>query len=198
MRDYTVLRHSTWLEPHLPLLGTPNLDDPLLELGCGPGDDTHYLSSRGYSVIATDRSKSRLAICAVKAPGATRKRVDLEEPLPFEDASFSNVLASLCLHYFEEQKTIDIVNEIHRCMKPGGHLIARFNSTNDTNFGAVGFPEIGRNFYRVHGNPKRFFDADALTTLFADGWQIVQLKEKTIDRYEKDKVVWELVAIKTG
>jgi hypothetical protein len=49
----------------------------------------------------------------------------------------------------------------------------------------------------VGDKTKRFFDRADLVTLFADGWHIASLEEKTIDRYERPKVIWELVASAT-
>ncbi len=81
-----------------------------------------------------------------------------------------------------------------RCLKQDGWLLARFNSTNDVHFGVVGFGKIEPNCYFVKGKSKRFFDYKALCKLFSRGWEIRSLEEMTITRYEKSKVVWEVVA----
>jgi SAM-dependent methyltransferase len=120
--------------------------------------------------------------------------VDVKQPLPFVDESYPVIVASLCLHYFSWQQTLRILSEIKRCLEQDGWLLARFNSTHDVHFGAVGFREIEPDFYSVGGKSKRFFDRQTLRKLLSRGWEIRSLEEMTIARYEKPKVVWEVVA----
>jgi len=180
-----------WLERQLALLA-PGCE--VLELGCGSGRDTEYLVRQGFSVTATDVSEEALKMCTRVVPAARCLRVDARQPLPFADESYPVITASLCLHYFSWQQTLSILNEVKRCLKQDGWLLARFNSTNDVHFGAVGFGEIEPNFYLVRGKSKRFFDRQTLRKLFSEGWEIRSLEEMTITRYEKPKVVWEVVA----
>ena len=179
-----------WLERWLPFLDP---EGEILELGCGSGRDTKYLTDRGFTVTATDVSEEALTACARAVPGVTCLRVDVEQPLPFADESYPVIVASLCLHYFSWQQTVAVVSELRRCLERNGRLFVRFNSTNDVHFGAVGFREIAPNFYFVKGKVKRFFDREALCELFSKGWRIESLEKMTIARYDKPKVVWEVV-----
>ncbi len=86
-----------------------------------------------------------------------------------------------------------LVNRVRTALRPEGVLLCRLNSTNDHHFGAVGHPEIERNFYLVDGAPKRFFDRDSVDRLFAHGWHPISVEEKVIDRYDHPKSVWEAV-----
>ncbi len=185
-----------WLEPFLESLGEPIVTNPILELGCGFGQDTKYLIDKGFNITATDISKVRLAASALNVPKAKHLLLDLKEPFSFENQSFSVILASLCLHYFEWQKTIEITYEIWRCLKVNGLLLARFNSVNDKHYGSVGHKEISPNFYQVKDMSKRFFDEASIRRLFDNGWEIKELEEMTIHRYSKPKVVWQLVAVR--
>jgi len=185
-----------WLDRWLPLLDSLSRTTPVLELGCDTGRDTVYLVAKGFKVVATDISEKALEVCARTAPTATQVHHDLRDPLPFSDRSYRVVLASLCLHYFEWQKTTEIVAEIRRCLVPGGLLFCRLNSTKDVNHGAVGDSDAASNYYAVNGrysNRKRFFDFAAVELLFNEGWERVAVEEMTIDRYEMPKVVWEIV-----
>lgn len=92
--------------------------------------------------------------------------------------------ARLSLHYFSWRTSLGLAAEIRRAMISGGLLIARVNSTRDTNHGAVGHPEIEPNFYNVEGFSKRFFDRQSVLDLFA-GWKIEAMEERAIMRYEK-------------
>ncbi len=53
---------------------------------------------------------------------------------------------------------------------------------------------VEKGYYLVEGRPKRFFDRTAVETLFSEGWHALNLKEHTIQRYAKPKVVWQVVA----
>lgn len=101
---------------------------PILELDCGGGHDARFLAELGFAVIATEFSEEALELTRLRAPEARLEDVDLTRGLPFPDEV---ILASLSLHYFPWHKTLQIVGDIRRCLKPGGHLLARFNSTRD-------------------------------------------------------------------
>jgi SAM-dependent methyltransferase len=163
---------------------------PILELGCGGGRDTVHLAAMGR-VVAVDIGRTRLLSCRERVPHTALVRCDLSRRLPFGADRFPVVVASLCLHYFPWATTRRLVAEIRRVLTPEGLLIVRVNSTRDTNYGAVGYPAIGPNFYLVEGNPKRFFDRPSLLTLFAD-WHIDAIAERPIARYAQRKWVWTL------
>jgi SAM-dependent methyltransferase len=123
-------------------------------------------------------------------------RVDFRDDLPFQTSTFSAIIASLTLHYFNTETTQKIINDIHRCLNHSGHFIARFNSTHDINYGAEGHSEIEPNVYLVNRQQKRFFTQQSTETLFQNDWHIHNLEELTINRYSRPKVVWEVVATK--
>jgi SAM-dependent methyltransferase len=166
----------------------------VLELGCDTGRDTVQLARAGIGVIATDISEQALAACAENAPAATLVRHDLRQALPFADESFGAIVASLCLHYFDWRQTQRCIDEIRRCLRPGGLLLCRVNSLRDIQRSVAGCEEIEPNYFRVNGrysSSKRYFDAQAMDALFAAGWERVALEETIIHRYGQPKGVWE-------
>jgi SAM-dependent methyltransferase len=187
---------DAWLARWLPLMGDPATSE-LLELGCDTGRDTRWLAQQGFCrITATDIAAPALQACAQAVPAAALVRHDLRFPLPFADAAFDVVIASLSLHYFDWQTTCAIVDRIRCCLKPGGLLLCRLNSTNDVHHGAVGGDEIEPHYYLVndvYSSRKRFFDRPAIDALFGADWQRVNVEERTIDRYLHRKVAWELV-----
>ena len=44
--------------------------------------------------------------------GGEGKILDMNEKFTFEDNSFSIIVADICLHFFNEEKTIHVMNEI--------------------------------------------------------------------------------------
>lgn len=188
------MKNDPWLDKWLPLILEKSAGGYVLELGCGTGQDTVELLSAGCRVIATDLSWENLEISAGSAPQAAHLRMDHGASLPFANASMFVILASLSLHYFSWPVTMQISSELRRCLKAGGILIARFNSTHDYNHGAASADVIEPNFYGVGTRTKRFFDENSMR-LFLQGWAIQFLEEQIIHRYEKPKSVWETMAI---
>jgi SAM-dependent methyltransferase len=188
------MKNDPWLEKWVSLICEKSMSGLVLELGCGAGRDTIDLLSAGCKVIATDLSIENLRECTVTVPEANLLQMDNGKSLPFADRNFGVVVASLSLHYFSWVVTMHIASELKRCTKTGGILIARFNSTNDVNYGASSTDQIEPNFYRVRNSTKRFFDETSVR-LFLRGWDIQFLEENIIHRYEKSKSVWEVMAV---
>ena len=184
---------SPWLNRWLPLIEQHVGKRPILEIGCGDGQDTAVLLENGLSVVAMAISQERVEQAAKNAPQATFSCQDMRKPLPHEADGYGVVLASLSLHYFSWEETAALVQRLWRLLQPQGLLLCRLNSTNDVNFGAVGYPEIDTNFYRVNGRTKRFFDQRAIELLFHRDWKMIAVEEMTIARYGRPKVVWEVI-----
>jgi SAM-dependent methyltransferase len=180
-----------WLDRWLSLIGERTAGLPILELGCGGGRDTEFLAAAGHRVVGVDLSRAAIAKARERVPSADFLCQDVRAAFPVERAGV--VLASLSLHYFPWDETVALVERIHRTLEPNGLLLCRLNSTNDHHYGASGHPAIDSNYYLVDGEPKRFFDRDALDRLFGTGWQAISTKEGVIARYDHPKSVWEVI-----
>ena len=186
---------DAWLERWRDLLHA-NRGAPILDLGCGAGEDALLLSRWGFRVVAVDYSQKALELAGRRAPRAETKHVDLTQGLPFPDAHFGAIVASLSLHYFPWSETVEILEDVRRCLAPGGHLLARLNSTNDPYYAAARKEEVEPNFYLVNGSPKRLFDRKDVIALFSPAWQVEAAVERTTGRYGYEKVLWEIAARK--
>lgn len=180
-----------WLTRWLPLIQARAGTRPVLELGCGSGDDTAVLTAAGCAVVALDRSPEAIADARAKCAASFLCR-DLREPFPCDEVGV--LIASLSLHYFAWPDTVALFQRIRETLAPDGLFLCRLNSTRDVNFGAVGHPEIEANYFAVDGRPKRFFDHTAIDALFASGWRRLSCQEMVIARYARPKVAWEIVA----
>lgn len=182
-----------WLQQWLPLIAERGKGSPILELGCGNGEDTAALAENGMDIVALDLSEHAIAAAKTRVPGARFLCRDLREPFPVGLDSTGVVIASLSLHYFPWQETEALVRRIHDTLHPSGLLLCRLNSTNDHHYGASGHPQIEENYYSVDGEPKRFFDQQAVERLFHRGWRFLGMEERVTDKYENPKSNWEVV-----
>jgi len=94
----------------------------ILDVGCGSGPILADLRDRGATVTGVDASAGMLAQArATLGAGADLRVADLSEPLPFDDDTFDDVIASQVLHYLRDWGPP--LAELHRVLKPGGRLI---------------------------------------------------------------------------
>jgi SAM-dependent methyltransferase len=184
---------DNWLDRWLPTAVARAGGAPVLEVGCGHGDDTAVLAAAGLRVVAFDLSAVAAGIAKVRVPSATVERRDIRDPLPQQARELGVVVASLSLHYFSWLETLAIAQRLRAALRPGGILLCRLNSTEDENFGAHGHPEIEPNFFMVNGGPKRFFDESSVRGLFTTGWRLLSLEHFTTRKYLQPKSLWEAV-----
>lgn len=168
---------------------------PIIDLGCGFGNDTFYLKERGYEVIACDFSEKALMQLNNSIDNLNVKCFDMKDGLPFRDNSANIIISDFSLHYFAWDDTRNIVKEINRVLIDEGVLLCRVNSTKDTNYGAGQGVKIEDNFYNNNGMLKRFFTEAKLRELFKD-WDIRFIDETEIKRYKMTKIVWEILVKK--
>jgi SAM-dependent methyltransferase len=183
--------NDPWLQPWLALVRERAGNSPVLELGCGGGRDTATLVHAGCQVVGIDLSTGAITQARQAVPQAQFYAMDILAPFPLAQAGV--VVASLSLHYFSWPDTEALVQRIRSTLTPQGLLLCRLNSTNDHHYGASGHPKIHENYYLVDGEPKRFFDRDAVDSLFAKGWRVLSIAEHVIDRYTHPKAAWEVV-----
>ena len=167
---------------------------PIIDLGCGSGNDTKYLIEQGKQVIACDYAPNAIANIRKNFPEVwAAKCFDMTEGLPFDDNTSELVIADLSLHYFPEDVTFFILGEIKRILTPNGILLARVNSVKDVNHGAGDGTLVERNFYRTpDGRYKRFFDAEDIHRFFSS-WEILHLEEGEMTRYALPKQLWTIM-----
>ena len=98
----------------------------ILDAGCGSGPLTAALRDRGAEVAGFDLSAAMVALARRRlGPDADLRVVDLAGPLPYPDAAFDDVTASLVLHYLADWT--GPLAELRRVLRPGGRLIASVN-----------------------------------------------------------------------
>jgi len=187
--------YDLWLDKYEVILSESKAP-PIIDLGCGFGNDTLYLNERGYQVISCDYSSEALQRLDFFIDKPSTRLFDMKEGLPFGNQSAKIVIADLSLHYFCWFDTLEIIAEIRRVLEIDGYLLARVNSVNDTNYGANQGIVTEENYYNVAGNLKRFFNITQFEDLFQT-WEVKYMFEYEMGRYENTKVLWE-VAVKNS
>ncbi len=98
----------------------------VLDAGCGSGPLTSALRAKGANVTGFDASPAMVDLARNRlGQGAAVHVADLAEPLPFDDAAFDDVVASLVLHYLPDWTAP--LAEIRRVLRPGGRLLLSVN-----------------------------------------------------------------------
>lgn len=186
--------YDLWLDKYTNIL-EKSKDTYIVDLGCGAGGNSLYLTERGYKVIACDYSEEALNIVNKFIPQVKTIQMDISKALPFENESAEIIIADLSLHYFNDETTKNIVEEIKRVLKPNGYLIGRVNSINDLNYGAGSGKEIEKNFYLTKDGYKRFFNEEDIQYYFKK-FVIEVSEEKSIMKYGNEKRAYEFVVRK--
>lgn len=122
-----------------PLVGFAGAGRPrLLDAACGPGKKSAQLSSAGFDVTAVSYERARPAALpeGVKFVGG----VDLNEKLPFDDASFDYVYLSEVIEHLENLP--ETIREFSRVLKPGGGWLITCPNTS-TAYGRIYFLATG-------------------------------------------------------
>jgi ubiquinone/menaquinone biosynthesis C-methylase UbiE len=109
----------------------------ILDVGCGSGPLSAALHARGAEVTGLDVSAAMIDLARQRLGEEADLHVaDLGTPLPFADAEFDDVVASLVLHYLEDWA--GPLAELRRVLKPGGRLLV---SVNHPSAYAIVYPE---------------------------------------------------------
>jgi len=88
----------------------------LLDLSCGSGNSARRYAALGFSVTPTSFHPETF-----KVPEMRCERVDLNQPMPFADASFDCVTLQEVVEHLENVP--HLFREVRRVLKPGGSFI---------------------------------------------------------------------------
>jgi SAM-dependent methyltransferase len=91
----------------------------VLDLGCRDGALTSAYAS-GNEVVGVDADREALA--EAEKLGIETRWADLDEPLPFDEASFDVVVAGELLEHLRDPRRV--VADVRRVLRPGGTFVA--------------------------------------------------------------------------
>ena len=122
----TCLNNAYYERPAILALAGEVAGRRILDAGCGSGPLFAALRDRGAVVSGIDLSAGMLELARRRLGADADLRVaDLADPLPFPDATFDDVIASLVLHYLKDWGPT--LAELRRVLKTGGRLIVSVN-----------------------------------------------------------------------
>ena len=179
----------------------------ILDLGCGTGRHTVYLSKNEFFVVGSDISPRGLKLsqkwireeniencCLVKH--------DMIE-LPFPNAYFDAVISTNVIHHNTLNKIKKTVSEIRRVLKKNGIVMLTIASTNSYGFG-IG-KKLEKNTYLTEGHEveshgvHHFFDKSGIEKILSK-FRILDLREivedKTVRRKKVKSYHWYVLAKK--
>lgn len=140
-----------------------------------------FFAKKGYNVTALDYTKIGLDIINKKAKEIKISekintiqhdiRNNLNLPDNMFDVCYSHMLFCMAINNLEHK---NIINEIHRVLKPNGYCIYSVRHTNDPHFGKG--IHRGENMYEVGGFIVNFFDIEKIKSL-SNGFNIIDIYE---------------------
>lgn len=93
----------------------------MLDIGCGLGDNSGFLASRGLSVTGLDGAPSAVEQARTRAPGVTFAVADATKLEGYE-GRFDTVLDSALYHCLNEDARREYLAALTRATRPGARL----------------------------------------------------------------------------
>lgn len=157
----------------------------ILDLGCGYGKHSIYLSENGFNVTSIDINKQ--AIEWLEGYIATNhiSNINVVEAnindLPFENDYFDGIICSSVIHHQRLKEIRNTMSEMYRVLKPNGYISVNFMSTEDDSFG-IG-EEIEKNTFvgsreGEEDIPHYYTDINELKELFKNFKEVKILKNE--------------------
>ena len=107
-----------------------NGSSKLLDYGCGYGENSVYFAKAGYEVHAADVSKDLISYLKKKNKTKAKQKIkffhvnEKLKKLPFKDNHFDTIICTGVIMYLaSKKKTLYLLNEFERCLKPNGKFI---------------------------------------------------------------------------
>jgi len=137
-----------------------SFEGPILDLGCGTGENSLFLADRGYSVLGVDASpraieKAKMKMETRDVAGDIDFRVQDALSLSDLDEEFGVVLDCGLFHVFDDETRRTYVSSLERVVAPDGRVVILCFSDREPG-------EWG---------PRRISE-EGLRTAFADGWVV--------------------------
>lgn len=102
----------------------------VLDLGCGPGHTTAYLTSLGLAAVGIDISPQMIAVAQQIFPQCQFEVGDLLD-LVYKPSELAGILAFYCIVHLTHEQLLPALSEMQRVLRPGGVLLLAFHAGTD-------------------------------------------------------------------
>lgn len=107
-----------------------NSEDKVLDLACGMGRHSHYLSDKGYQVVGVDLSPRNIQIAKETENSNARFYIhDMRETVPEDGFDVVLNLFTSFGYFDSKEDNLRTLLAINKAMKPGGRLVIDFLNT---------------------------------------------------------------------
>jgi SAM-dependent methyltransferase len=141
---------------------------PVLDVGCGTGENALFLAERGQRVLGVDI----VPLAIEKARQKARERgveleLELADALALErlGRTFASVIDCAVFHVFDDEQRLRYVQSLGRVLSSGGRYFMLVFSEHEP---------------ADWGGPRRIRQAE-IEAAFRSGWQIVSIEEERIE-----------------
>ena len=94
----------------------------VLDVGCGPGDFTKYMTEKRFSVEGVDLSDGMIKIARKMVPQGTFKKMDMRK-LNYPNESFVGLCVAYSFYHISSKQALSVLKEFSRVLKPKGIII---------------------------------------------------------------------------
>jgi SAM-dependent methyltransferase len=95
-----------------------------VDIGCGVGTESAYLSAQGWHAVGVDLSVAAIDLARREHADVSFVRANVLS-LPFPSGIFDLALDRGCFHYLSPAQWGDYAAEVQRVLRPGGRLLLR-------------------------------------------------------------------------
>src|SRR5205085_229663 len=130
----------------------PLAEKAALDVGCGSGRWSRWLTQQGARVIGVDATEAMLQAARAAAPGIDFRHMSATA-LEFPAASFDLAVCITVIQHLQPAEQLLAIAEICRVVRPGGHLVV-LDLIDPHDKGAVVYPRPSREWieaYARHG-----------------------------------------------
>lgn len=107
----------------------------MLEIGPGAGRDTIFFYMKNLEITALDISSRMLDYLREKLPNLQTIHADVKHGVKnLPEESYDCIYARLSIHYFNDEDTKAIFNELYRILKKGGLIMLEVRSKKDDKY----------------------------------------------------------------
>jgi len=104
---------------------------PTVDVGCGSGRDTAWLTDNGFDALGVDPSEGLLAEARRRHPGIRFRMDSLPELATLGSGAYANVLCETVIMHLDRQGVADAVRRLVSLLAPQGVLYLSWRVTED-------------------------------------------------------------------